>query len=180
MHAVITFTQEDFLTNYLFVASKYKLTARIRRQGAFVLSGWFLFMAIVCFLGDDLTWTGYCIAASVAAFLLFPQLQKQAHKRQYKTLVLEKFGKLKNIPFDITLTADKFIYKSIYSEVYLNTLQIETITEISDYFFVKFHSQDTITLPKRSFDYEELNNLLTNIAQANNLQVNRELNWRWK
>ncbi|MDT3402698.1 YcxB family protein [Mucilaginibacter terrae] len=180
MHAIITFTKEDFLTNYLFVVSKSKAITRMRRRGVFVLSGWLLLMAIVFYFLEDLTWMWYCIAASCAAFILFPQLQKLVYKKQYKKFVLEKFGKLQDVPFDITLTADKFIYKNIFSDVSLNTSQIENISETADYFFVKFHSQDTITLPKRSFDYNELNSLLTDIAQANNVSINRELEWKWK
>ncbi|MVN90139.1 YcxB family protein [Mucilaginibacter aquatilis] len=180
MHAIITFTKEDLLTNCLFVVSKSKLAKRTRNRGVIFLTVWFLLLAAWCFYEGDMEWTGYCIGLACVTFILLPFLQKNIYKKIYNKHTNEKFEKLKNAPFDITLTPDSFIYKSIFSDVTLNTSQIENITETGNHFFVKFNSQDTITLPKRSFDYQELNNLLKDIAKTNNIEVNRELNWRWK
>lgn len=180
MHAIVTFTKEDLLTNCLFVVSKNKLATRTRGRGKIILTGWFLILAAWFFYLDDMEWTGYCVALACAVFLLFPILQRTVYKKIYGKHMAVKYEKLKDSPFDITLTTEKFIYKSSFSDVSLNTSQIESITEIEDYFFVKFNSQDTITLPKRSFGYDELNNSLTQIATVNNVPFNRELDWRWK
>jgi hypothetical protein len=180
MHSIITYTKDDLLTNALFVISGSKTASRTRRRGVVFLTIWFLLLAAWCFSMDDIEWTLYCIGFAVAIFVLLPILQRVLYKNMYSKHIHEKYEKLKNVPFDTTLTTQRFFFNSVFSDVSLNTSQIESISETADHFFIKFNSQDTITLPKRSFNYQELNDLLSDVAQANDISINRQLSWKWR
>ncbi|CAM3962157.1 YcxB family protein [Mucilaginibacter galii] len=180
MKARVTFTAEDLLNNYLFVASKSDLATRRRLKVKLLLVAGCLIGAAGSFIAhDSYTMWGFIIAGIL--FLLFYQfLQKVIYKQNYKKHAEDRFKALKDVVFDYDITNESISTKSSIGDVVIKTSQIESITETGSYFFIKLKSQDTITLPKHGFDYNLLSAQLNNIAAANSIAVTEELNWRWK
>lgn len=180
MREIVVFSQEDLLTKYLFIASNTTRIKRGRNRIWIALVVLFTMLAILYSFDADKFLMWLFIAFGIILLLFFPFLITRILKRQYESIVAEQFNNVKNLPFEITLEDESISYKSNIGDVQLKISQIEQIDEIQNYFFLKFSSNDTITLPKRSFSYDLLNNYLMDVSTKNAIPFNRQLNWRWK
>jgi hypothetical protein len=176
----IDYTEQDLLDCQLFVASKSKIVKRTRRVTFIRVTGLCFFCAIVFYIGGDKVLMCYCIAVGIIALLFYPAYQRRFYKKHYHKFVTNKYKNLTDLDYKIQITQDTIFTTSKLGDGNIKTSQIEDITETSTYFFLKLSTGDTLTLPKRSFDAQNLNEQLVNIAAANNLSIKNELDWQWK
>ncbi|MBS7566285.1 YcxB family protein [Mucilaginibacter sp. Bleaf8] len=176
----VTYTQEDLLNNYLFVASKSDRMKRNRRKSWLLLVLFFVVAAITSYVGEDMYMMWGSIIAGLVLLLLYPSFQKLTYRRHYNKFANDRYNSLKDILYDFTITDDQIISESKIGNVIINTSQVESITETGNYFFIALSSKDVITLPKHSVDVHALSAQLTEMAQKHGLAICQELNWRWK
>ncbi len=180
MKAVVKFTADDLLNNYLFVVSKSKAIANKRLKVRLILVSGCLIGAVGSFISQDsyMLW-GFIIAA-IFFLLFYPWVQSLIYKKNYRRHAEERFQGIKDITFNYNITTENIFTQSSIGDVVIKASQIELITETKEYFFLRLLSQDTITLPKRCFDLIELDEQLRVISVANNILFKRELHWKWK
>ena len=180
MKTDIDYTEQDLLDCQLFIASKSEIVKRTRRVTFMRVTGLCFFCAVVFFIGESKLLMYYCIAMGIISLLFYPTYQRRFYKRHYNKFVANKYKSLTDLDYRIEITSDAILTTSKLGDGNIKTSQIEDITETNIYFFLKLSTGDTLTLPKRSFNTQDLNEQLVSIAAANNFSVNRELDWQWK
>jgi hypothetical protein len=180
MKAVVNFTVDDLLNNYLFVASKSKAAVSKRLKVRLILVAGCLIGAVGSFIGQDYYMMWGFIIAAFFFLLVYPWVQGLIYKRNYRKHAEERYSGIKDVAFNYEITDDGFSTQSSIGDVIIKASQIELIVETQDYFFIRLSSQDTITLPKRCFDLIALSAQLTNIAAAHGNPIHKELDWKWK
>lgn len=174
----IDFTLEakDFLAYQLYTASKSKRIKRsMLRTYLIWLVGCILF-GIYFYWKENNALAIYFGIISLASALFFFKYLKWRYKRHYRNHIKEnyknKINQLVKIEFK-----DGFIYSQDKTgEAKIDLSQLLEINEITEYFFLKMSTGDSLILPKRVVENQEK---LKEKFQNLGLKINEELNWKW-
>ncbi len=180
MKACITYTQDDLLNNYLFVASKSDQLRYSRRKSWLLLIIFSFVAAVGGYIAGDKLLMWYCIAVGMFFLICYPFVQRLTYRRRYRKFAADRYRSLKDVQFTLDITNENITSESSIGNAVIDTNQVELVTETADYFFIRFISQATITLPKRSFDVQQLTRQLAAIAALKQDTIHQELNWKWK
>ena len=180
MKAVVNFTVDDLLNNYLFVASKSKAAVSKRRKVRLVMVTGCFIAAGGSFIAQDMYMMWGFVIAALFFLLVYPWVQGLIYKRNYRKHAEERYIGIKDVVFNYEITDDSISTQSSVGDVIIKASQIELIIETQEYFFVRLSSQDTITLPKRCFDLDVLSAQLSKITAANGVLIHKDLDWKWR
>lgn len=180
MKTSIDYTVEDLLDGQLFIASKSKIVERSRFRTWMSIVAISFICAFIFYVCNNTFLTYYCIFFGLLTLLFYPAYQRRHYRRHYLKFVNNKFKNLSDLNYSIEIEKDTINTNSKIGNGSIHTSQIDSVTETGKYFFLGLSSGDTLTLPKRCFNYDALLTLLTDISNSNKININKELNWRWK
>lgn len=174
----VAFTKEDYLEYQLYTASKSKRVKQNRIKNWLIISGSFLLIGVAFYQGGNNFMAFYFAIVAVISLIFYPFYQRKRYKDHYRKYVNDIHNY--EVTCDIEINS-KFVHtKDITGESKMNISEVVEINETGKYFFVKFSSNQSLILPKHSFNYESLFAELSEIASLNNMVINKELDWKWK
>ncbi len=172
--------EKDYLTNFLFFASKDKSIKQKRIRSFFII----LIICLVFFFlySPDLGQSKfYLIGFYLLILISFPFYSKWQYKRNYQKLIKNKFQNKLNQNLTLDIDVQKiFMNDEDQTEVKLMTNQLYQIHEIAHHFLFKIKSGESIVVPKNAIkNISEFESLLKKIAKINQIDFTKELNWKW-
>ncbi|MEO7214135.1 hypothetical protein [Mucilaginibacter sp.] len=175
----VALTEDDFLTHLLYSASKNSRSKANRLRSWLVVSGCFF---IIGFLFKDLN-TFYCYyfaAAGVISLIFYPFYQRYAYKKHYRKFLLDKLSNRIGKECIIDFQQDIIQTKDVTGESKINTSEVSEINEIGTHYFVRLNTGDALVIPKSAVATDSFVEDLLDIFQNPEMEVTKELDWRWK
>lgn len=175
-----TVSEDDYLTNSLYAASRSK---RIKKQRN-VLK--FLFPLIYLGIGAWEFFNGKIIAATVFTalgllwFLLYPVYDRKRYVRFYRGHIRENYKAVIGQTTTVEIHPDHFRISEEGGEAKINTSELEYIAETGTHLFLKLKGPMTLFIPKRLEQSPELITRLKEIAVSLSIPYREEQNWSWK
>jgi len=174
-------TENDYLQQQLYLASKNEFFKRERRITNVGLIIWILIIVLFTILLKEIVF----ICASSLMLVVYCCISSRylrwatriRLKKYVDSVYLKKCGIITNIKFEENhiLTSTSII------DTKLKFLGFQSISEIEDYFFITFITDENFIIPKKHVeDVSTLRNLLKEIAEKRNIDFISELNWKWK
>ena len=173
--------QEDFLQHQLFVATKSPALIKQRKKSwifiTLVLAGFSVFFKVT---GNVLLFY-YCLFFAVITFLFYPLYLRRHYRKHYEKYIAEhyknRFGNTVTIGFNETNieTGD------ISGNSTIKHSEVESITEIRDYIFLKLKTIGYLVIPKGKIDdITTLKTTLTALSIKLAIPYLEEPDWQWK
>jgi len=173
-------TEEDYLQSRLFISSKSKTVKRTRKKSWLFLTGAFFIASLVSFLPQDTFFGYYFLIITILTLLFYPQYQKRVYKRHYKKYVNENLKHHFNESATITFNADSVEMTDKTGFTQVNITEIDQITEIEKYFYLRTKSNQYLIIPKdRLNELDNVKLFFLSLAKQLNIEFISELNWKW-
>ncbi len=175
----VVLQEDDFLTYLLYSASKNKRSRANRRRSWLIISGIF-FLSAFLFREADGFFTWYFLSAGVISLIFYPLYQRYAYKRHYRKFLLDKLNYRIGKECVIDFQQDIIETKDVTGESKINASELSEINEIGAHYFVRLKTGDALVIPKSAVDGNSFVEDLLAIFQNPEIEVTRELDWRWK
>ena len=173
--------KKDYLSYALFTASKSTLIRKKRKQTIFLLSGFFIFIALSSYSKNT---TSYGLLISLISYMLIIGLyiffQKYIYKRNIEKGVLETYKNLFKRTIHVEILPAEIIIKDQVGESRLDPAQLDNIYETGTYFFLRFKNFRTLIIPKEQLPADEFTQNVNDIIQAYNIPFTQQLHWKFR
>ncbi len=174
----IKLSEEDFVTYYLFKASRSKSTRTKRVRNWLVISGLFFAIGSLFYQTDnDLYGYTFCFFG-LLTFILYPFYDKQQYRRYYLNYIRENFGNRIDKESTLAINSDQIQISSIGYQGRIEVTEIEKINETFSHIFMELKSGDTLIIPKKIDEYQKLNDKLEMVAMEKGISWNKDLKWK--
>ncbi|KAF2339784.1 hypothetical protein [Flavobacterium tistrianum] len=175
-------TENDYLQQQLFLASKSKLIKKQRKTARILVLVILIIIGILFLINKNMFLGYYFGGAGVVCFLFFPFYLKKYYYRIFKKYVTENFKNRIGVVSKIVFKEDTLeaFTEGMGSSV-TNFSMFENISEIEDYVFITFKTNVNLIIPKEKIvDVEELRSKLKSIAKNLKIDFISELDWKWQ
>jgi len=182
MEINFTLTENDFLQQQLYLASKSKLIKKQKKLARVFVTLILLLIGFLFYLNKCLVEACYFTSAGIVCFFIFPIYLKHYYQRLFKKYVNENLKERVGIASSIIFKEDLFETTSEnIGKAELNFSSFENIIEIADYFFITFKASGNLMIPKDKIEnVENLRNKLITITEKQQIDFLSELDWKWK
>lgn len=180
MNFNLILTFDDYLTYHLYAASKKKTVKQTRTRAWIAVTAAFTVLGLVFLQTGNNFFAYYFLGFGVISLVCYPFYQRRHYKNHYKKHVAEgyqnKIGKLCEIDFQ----ADYIFSKDSGSESKIKTSEISEINEIGTHIFIKINTGESLVIPKEQIDQQAFWAAINEITEGKDVEINKELDWRWK
>jgi hypothetical protein len=176
----ITLDKEDFLRYQLFTASKSKQIKNRRIRTWILLAFSFLVLGIVLYQHTDRFLSYYFIAFSIATFIFYPFIQRRLYKRYYKKHIEDNYANRIGLESDLGFEDEFIVSKGANQEGKIKLTEIEEINEISDNLFIKIKTGESLIIPSRLLEYNQLKRQLKDLIKPLGVSWKENFDWKWK
>ncbi|MBB6237978.1 hypothetical protein HDC90_002604 [Pedobacter sp. AK013] len=175
-----TLREDDYLNSQLFISSKSKITKKNRKKNYLIVTFSLLIIGFLMLIRENNFFAYYLLFLGILALFLYPKYQAWFYKRHYRNHVKNNmqnwFNESNVIEFN-----DNFIETSDKTGlVKINITEVDQITEINEYFYIRTKSNQYLIVPKDRVDDESTRFFLTTLANKLNIEFVSELNWKWR
>jgi hypothetical protein len=179
----MTLDENDYLIHQLYTASKTPRIKRARIRGWILTTVAFLSMTYLFFEnGNDLLGF-YFLFASLLSLVLYPFYSRWRYKRHYKRFIADTYKNRFGEECTLEINEDVILTKDRTGEAKINSSEIEEISEIRDFYFLRLRTGGSLIISKVKTDAQELVKLqegLKVLADKKGIKHNVELNWKWR
>jgi hypothetical protein len=168
--------QIDFLTFQLFTVSKSDTVLRTRRRGQLLTSIAGLLLSINLFVTGSTIAGFVMLAVAVATYLFYPRYHRWRLKSHFLKYSKKNYGSQFGQEESLETKIDHIISKNIAGEGKVKSTELESLTEIADYYFLKMKNGSSIILPKR--DIKEEKELVKELKKMG-VPLIQELEWAY-
>jgi hypothetical protein len=168
--------QNDFLTFQLYTVSKSKNVIKTRRRGQLLTSIAGLLLMLNLFVTGSKIAGIFMLVISILTYLFYPRYHRWRLKSHFKKYSKKNYGSQFGQEESLETKTDHIISKNIAGEGKVLTSELENLTEINDYFFLKMKNGSSIILPKRDLSNEKD---LVNELKTMRVPLIQELNWMY-
>ncbi len=172
--------EEDLVTYFLYTASKSELQQRRIKRSKYAVPAVLVAIGIaMAFLGDYNQGILFAIVA-ILWFMFYPPYLKRSFVKHYKKVVSETFKKSLGKNAFIDFSDGQIYCKDDGVESKVSFSEIEEISEISDYVFVKLQSGTSYVFCKKRLENPSAwLSYFRNLSLEQNIPYNAELDWKW-
>ena len=175
-------TENDYLQQQLYIVSNNEFFKKERRNNNIAIIVLLIILALFSFLitQDQFFIYAFLIAIIAYCFVSTRYLKWFSRirlKKYVDSVYLKKCGIITNIKFE----EDHILTSTSIADVKLKFLGFQNISEIEDYFFITFITDENFIIPKKHVeDISALRNLLKEIAEKRRIDFISQLDWKWK
>ncbi|QNN40360.1 YcxB family protein [Pedobacter roseus] len=174
-----TLREDDYLDSQLFISSKSKTTKKNRKKNYLIVTFSLLIIGFLMLIRENNFFAYYLLFLGILALFLYPKYQAWFYKRHYRNHVKSNMQNLFNESNVIEFN-DNFIETSDRTGLAkINITEVDQITEINEYFYIRTKSNQYLIVPKDRVDHESTRFFLTTLANKLNIEFVSELNWKW-
>lgn len=176
-----TLSRNDFIEFQLFTASNSETIKKSRRKSRNRLPIIYFILGLTMLVYRNIVVALIFIGIGITWYFLYPVYLKRRYVRHFERYVDEnlknRFGKQVTLIF-----SEEFIDTADFiGESKLRTSEISEVNEISNYFFIKFSSGESLIMPKPVIQQKiEFNEWLLNLVEKLKINHNTDLNWKWR
>ncbi|MDH6310810.1 Ca2+/Na+ antiporter [Dysgonomonas sp. PFB1-18] len=173
--------EEDHLNLQLYAASQNPLIKKQRKRRAFLISGLFVLFGIVSFYSLSSYAGCIYIVLGVIFFILYPFYSTWLYKRHFKRHVKQYYDQAASNHISMKIDDENIMTYDAKGESTIKIKSLIEIIEISDYFYLQLSKAAYHVIPKKKINSVELlRQHLIKCANAYNIPVTIDLNWKWK
>jgi hypothetical protein len=181
MKISFTLDKNDFLTFQLYTSSKSKRIKKKRKLNKFIIPLNYFGLGMILYYIDSMVMAIIFFLIAILWFLLYPLYERKRYIKRYVKKIEEnyrnKFGMVETLEFEDDLINSKDCLGE--GKIFLS--EAEELNEIRDYYFLKFSSGFSLTIPKKKMDnIEEMDKFMKDLVNRLNIKHNIDLNWKWK
>lgn len=176
-----TLTENDFLQQQLFTASKSGRIKKQRRKSWIINSFTILCLSYLFYQSGNNFLTYYFLGFGILFVCLFPWYLKSHYKKHYKKFIQDTYKNRFGVTVTVKFNQDCIETFDITGESKINLSEIEEIIETGEYIYLKMRTGGKLIIPKLRIDYvDRLREELKKIADKLNIKFVSYLNWKWK
>lgn len=169
--------EQDFLDFQLFAASKSDRINKKKRNGWLILTVGSIAITIYFFLKQNDILTIYFGLATLIVGIFYPKYFTWRYKKYYKKHIRENYSKRFDEMELLEFRDDSIYTEDKIGEGRINLSEVEKIDETLNHFFLKISTGQSLIIPKKEIEeITELRQMFLNLG----LNVNSDLNWKWK
>ncbi|SHG08855.1 YcxB family protein [Flavobacterium johnsoniae] len=182
MELKYTLTENDYLQQQLYLASKSKLIKKQRIKSRLLVLIILLVIGFLFYMAQNIFLTYYFGGSGVICFFLYPIYLKFYYQRHYRKYIKENFKNRIGIISTLLFKEDVLeAYSENIGSSEVKFSAFENISEIKDYFFIALKTGVSIMIPKSEIiNIEAVRSELKMITEKIGINFISELNWKWK
>ncbi|MBB4800546.1 hypothetical protein HNP37_000585 [Flavobacterium nitrogenifigens] len=175
-------TENDYLQQQLYLASKSKLIEKQRKISRLLVFVLLLVIGLLFFITKNMFLAYYFGIASIICFLLFPFYLKKYYYKLFKKYVNENFRNRIGIVSKIIFKEDTLeAFSEGIGNSVINFSVFENISEIQEYIFIGLKTNSNLIIPKNGIEnVAVLREELKKICNKIKIEFISELDWKWK
>lgn len=170
----------DSLTFQLFSASKSKRIINKRKRNRIIFPIIYFVTSLLFIYFKDYIAFSIIFAISVIWVFLYPIYSKKLYFNHYKKFLEEQIEDEKDPQISMWFDEEELYIETKFSTSKLSLKEIKKIYEINDYYFIFVDKRNAFTIPKVEIDIDVLNDFISNLIERTNIELIKELNWKWK
>lgn len=168
--------QNDFLTFQLYTVSKSLNVLKTRQRGRFLTSIAGLLLAINLFVTGSYIAGVLMLAVAILTYSFYPRYHRWRLKNHFIKYSKKNYGSHFGQEESLETNKDFIISKNIAGEGKVKVSELDSLIELSDYFFLKMKNGSSIIIPKRFL--ENSTDFINEIGKYN-IPLTQELNWKY-
>ena len=173
--------EEDYHTHLLFTISKSSSAIKTRARIRLLMSISLLLFAFISYGNNSGGQTIYFFTLAVLAFFLMPFYTRWSYRKTYLKHVRNYYKDRMSESTSLNFENDSILITDSQGESIVNYSELDEINELSDYYFLKVKSGQSIIVPTRKIENKtELLNTLKQASSTHSIIWNDEQNWIWK
>lgn len=182
MELKYTLTENDYLQQQLYMASKSKLVNNQRKKSRILVFMVLLGISLLFYMIGNTLIAYYLAGYGVICFFLYPIYLKFYYQRHYRKYVKENFKNRIGIISTLLFKEDILeAYSENIGSSEVKFSAFENISEIKDYFFIALKTGVSIMIPKSEIiNIEAVRSELKMITEKIGINFISELDWKWK
>ncbi len=141
--------QNDFLTFQLYTVSKSTNVVKTRLRGRILTSVAGLLLSINLFVTGSSIAATIMLGIAIGTYALYPKYHKWRLKKHFEKYSKKNYGTHFGQEESLETHTDYLVSKNISGEGKIDKSELEALTEIGDYFFLKMKNGSSIIIPKR-------------------------------
>lgn len=176
-----TLSENDYLQHQLYADSRSGRIKRRRRNSWLTLTLLCFGVGLVFWLEENNFLAVYCLVCGILILCFYPMYQNRVFKKHYKRYIAETYKYRFNETVEIVF-ADNFVeMKSALTEAKLYFPVIESIAEVSNYFYLKIKTGGDVIIPKSAMEnIDTVREELKTLAQKLSVDFISDVNWKWR
>jgi len=176
----ITLDKDDFLRYQLYTASKSKRIRNKRIRTWILLTVSFLVLGLAMRQNTDRFLSYYFIGFSIITLIFYPIYQRRQYKKHYEKHIKENYANRIGVESELGFEDGFIVSVGDNQEGKIKLTEIQEINEISENLFVKIKTGESVIIPSRFSEYDNLKKQLIDLVEPLGVVWNNQLDWKWK
>jgi hypothetical protein len=179
----MTLNENDYLIHQLYIASKTPRIKKARIRSWILTTVAFLAMTYLFFESGNDALGFYFLILSLLSLALYPFYSRWRYKRHYQRYIADTYKNRFGEECTLEINEDFILTKDRTGESKINCSEIEEISEIKDFYFLRLKTGGSIIISKVKTDAQELSRLeegLRELVDKKGIKRNVELDWKWR
>lgn len=176
----ITLDKDDFLRYQLFTASKSKRIKNKRIRTWILLTISFLVLGLAIRQNEDGFLSYYFIGFSLITLIFYPLYQRRHYKKHYEKHIDENYANRIGIESELGFENGFIVSVGDNQEGKIKLTEIQEINEISENLFIKIKTGESVIIPSRYNEYDNLKKQLSDLVEPLGVTWINQQDWKWK
>ena len=173
--------EEDYHTHLLFTISRSSSAIKTRARIRILMTISLLLFAFIAYGNGSTGQMYYFSLLAVSAFFLMPIYTRWSYKKTYLKHVRNYYKDRMSEPTTLLINNFSINISDSQGESQIDFSELDEVNELSNYYFLKVKSGQSIIIPKEKIEQKEIIELkLKEIAQIHSVKWNDEKEWIWK
>jgi hypothetical protein len=174
-------TENDFLQNQLFIASKSKRVKQQKRKAWLLYSAALLLLGFLFYQSNNTILSIYFLTFGLLTLFFYPLRQKSHYKNHYQKSIADIYKNRFGLTANINFTDAHIETIDITGESKINLSEIESIIETSSYFYIKIKTGGYLIIPKQQLaSIDNVRQELKVLSGKLSVDFLEDLKWSWK
>ncbi len=176
----ITLQKEDFIRHQLFTASKSKRIKTKRIRSWILMTVSFLVLGLVLRENTDGFLSRYFFGFSIITLFFYPFLQRWQYRKHYAKHIHEHYTNKFGVESELSFENGFIVNIGDNQEGKIKLTEIKEVNEISENLFIKIRTGESVIIPSKLSEYDQLKQQLENLIEPLGVAWNTQLDWKWK
>lgn len=171
----LTLNENDYLTLFLYEASRDPYSKSLRRNGIIRTALLFILFSIICYKVNPVL--AYLTACFGIVYLVLGKfLTKKRYLDHYRRAVAIKYKETLRFPIQLEIADDYIKTINHIGDANYKISAIWNVYEIADHYFLKLSSGQSLIIHKTN---ETLNQEIQNLILKYKIDHTVDLDWKW-
>ncbi|MHC6200620.1 YcxB family protein [Elizabethkingia miricola] len=173
--------EQDYLQLYMYAASKNQVIKQQRQRVLWLLIIIYIICSLLMFSMSIVSLFVFIGAAITVTLIYIYYYERKRYEKFYLKNIRTNLKNRIGINYKTVFGSQDVILTEPNTEAKFKYPNIELVEEINTYYFFKMKTGERFIIPKSAIQNpQEFNQVISRLSKDYNIQLQQELNWKWR